>query len=44
VQGWARGRFEIHFPRRFTFAMKVLQWLPYGLYLPLVKRMVKENA
>lgn len=44
VQGWARGRFEIHFPRRFTFAMKLLQWLPYGLYLPLVKRMVKENA
>jgi NAD(P)-dependent dehydrogenase (short-subunit alcohol dehydrogenase family) len=43
VQGWARGRFEIHFPRRFTFAMKVLQWLPYGLYLPLVKRMVKEH-
>jgi NAD(P)-dependent dehydrogenase (short-subunit alcohol dehydrogenase family) len=44
VQGWARGRFEIHFPRRFTLAMKLLQWLPYGLYLPLVKRMVKENA
>ena len=44
VQGWARGRFEIHFPRRFTFAMKVLQWLPYGLYLPLVKRMVKERT
>jgi short-subunit dehydrogenase len=43
VQGWARGRFEIHFPRRFTLAMKVLQWLPYGLYLPLVKRMVKER-
>ena len=44
VQGWARGGFEIHFPRRFTWAMKVLQWLPYGLYLPLVKRMVKERT
>ncbi len=44
VQGWARGRFEIHFPRRFTLAMKVLQWLPYALYLPLVKRMVKERT
>ena len=44
VQGWARGRFEIHFPRRFTWAMKVLQWLPYALYLPLVKRMVKERT
>ncbi len=44
VQGWSRGRFEIHFPRRFTLAMKVLQWLPYALYLPLVKRMVKERT
>jgi hypothetical protein len=24
--------------------MKLLQWLPYGLYLPLVKRMVKEGS
>ena len=44
VRGWERGRFEIHFPRRFTRFMKVLQWLPYSLYLPLVTRMVKEGA
>ena len=43
LQGWGRGRFEIHFPRRFTRAMKLLQWLPYQLYLPLVTRMVKES-
>ena len=44
LRGWARGAFEIHFPRRFTLVMKLLQWLPYGLYLPLVTRMVKEEA
>jgi NAD(P)-dependent dehydrogenase (short-subunit alcohol dehydrogenase family) len=42
VRGWERGCFEIHFPKRFTRAMKVLQWLPYALYLPLVSRMARE--
>ena len=27
LQGWARGRFEIHFPRRFTRVMKLLALL-----------------
>lgn len=43
VQGWARGRFEIHFPKRFTVWMKLWKWLPYPLYLPLVRRLVKEG-
>lgn len=38
VQGWAQGRFEIHFPRRFTWWMKVLRLLPYRAYFPLVQR------
>lgn len=42
VQGWAQGRFEIHFPKRFTLWMKLWQWLPYRLYLPLVTRMARE--
>ena len=29
LKGWARGEFEIHFPRRFTWWMKLLQLLPY---------------
>jgi len=44
LQGWDRGRFEVHFPRRFTWWMKLWQWLPYRFYLPLVTRLVKERA
>ncbi|MFL6695433.1 MAG: SDR family NAD(P)-dependent oxidoreductase [Ramlibacter sp.] len=38
LRGWARGGFEIHFPRRFTFAMKVLRLLPFSLYQRVVRR------
>jgi len=39
LQGWARGRFEIHFPRRFTFWMKVLRCLPYAVFFALTGRL-----
>jgi len=39
VQGWARGAFEIHFPKRFTLALKLLSLLPYRLYFMLVGRL-----
>lgn len=38
IQGWERGRFEMHFPRRFTGWLKLLRLVPYRLYFPLVKR------
>lgn len=38
LAGWARGAFEIHFPRRFTCWMKLLRVLPYRLYFPAVRR------
>ena len=38
LRGWARGRFEIHFPRRFTLAMKLLASLPFGAYQAAVRR------
>jgi NAD(P)-dependent dehydrogenase (short-subunit alcohol dehydrogenase family) len=38
VQGWARGRFEIHFPRRFSAALKVLGLLGHRPYFGLVRR------
>ena len=37
-QGLARDRFEITFPRRFTWSLKLMRMLPYGVYFPLVKR------
>lgn len=39
LQGWARGVFEIHFPKRFTFWLKLLSLLPYRLYFSLVGRL-----
>lgn len=38
LRGWQRGRFEIHFPKRFTRWMKLLQWLPNRLYFMAVRR------
>lgn len=38
VDGFRSGRFEIHYPQRFTRVMKLLALLPYGLYFPLVRR------
>lgn len=36
VKGLAGGRFEITFPKRFSFMLKFLNNLPYALYFPLV--------
>ena len=38
VRGWQRGRFEIHFPARFTLWLKLLRQLPFPLHELLVKR------
>ena len=38
VAGFARGDFEIHFPKRFTRVLKLLQWLPRRAYFALVRR------
>jgi len=37
VIGWERGRFEMHFPRRFTFWLKLLRLLPPRLYFAVVR-------
>ena len=39
VRGFERGRFEIHFPRRFTVWLKLLRLLPYRWYFPVVHRL-----
>ncbi|MFO1270874.1 MAG: SDR family NAD(P)-dependent oxidoreductase [Rubrivivax sp.] len=38
VQGWERGDFEIHFPKRFTLWLKMLRHLAYGPYFAAVRR------
>ncbi|HEY1075840.1 MAG TPA: SDR family NAD(P)-dependent oxidoreductase [Fontimonas sp.] len=38
LQGMASGRFDIHFPKRFTRFMKLLRLLPYRLYFRLAGR------
>jgi NAD(P)-dependent dehydrogenase (short-subunit alcohol dehydrogenase family) len=38
LDGIAAGQFEIHYPRRFTFWLKLLRLLPYSLYFPAVRR------
>ena len=38
LRGWEHGRFEIHFPRRFTLALKLLGLLPFGAYQAVVRR------
>jgi NAD(P)-dependent dehydrogenase (short-subunit alcohol dehydrogenase family) len=38
LAGWARGSFEIHFPKRFTLVLKLLRHLGDGLCFRLVRR------
>lgn len=38
LAGFAAGGFEIHYPLRFTWLMKLLSCLPYRWYFPLIRR------
>lgn len=42
VEGWQEGRFEIHFPKRFTLWLKLLRHLPHAWYFPVVRRVTGE--
>lgn len=39
VRGWARGQFEIHFPKRFTLWLKLLRCVPVRWYFWAVQRL-----
>ncbi len=39
LKGWARGEFEIHFPKRFTRWLKALQLLPYPAFFAATGRL-----
>lgn len=41
IAGFGRGSFEIHFPRRFTYWLKLLRLLPYSFYFALVRRFTR---
>ena len=38
VNGLKQGKFEIHFPKRFTRLLKLFALLPYRWYFPLIRR------
>ncbi len=38
LRGWAQGRFEIHFPKRFTWWMKALSHVSDGLYFRAIRK------
>ena len=38
LAGWARGEFEIHFPKRFTLGMQLLRLLPNRVFFALLRR------
>lgn len=41
--GISAGKFEITFPRRFTWMLKFLRILPYPLYFPVVRQLLKND-
>jgi NAD(P)-dependent dehydrogenase (short-subunit alcohol dehydrogenase family) len=42
-RGLLSNRFEITFPKRFTWMLKALRLLPYALYLPMMNRTTKSG-
>jgi NAD(P)-dependent dehydrogenase (short-subunit alcohol dehydrogenase family) len=43
LQGLAQGRFEIHYPKRFTFWLKFLRILPYAIYLRVMRMAIPKQ-
>lgn len=41
INGFEKGKFEIHFPKRFTNMLKILRHLPYSLYFAVIKKSTK---
>ena len=38
IDGLNSKRFEITFPKRFTWTLKMLRLLPYSVYFQIIKR------
>jgi len=44
LRGWAQGRFEIHFPLRFTAWLKLLELLPARWHFALMRQLVGRES
>ncbi|MFM8186177.1 MAG: SDR family NAD(P)-dependent oxidoreductase [Alphaproteobacteria bacterium] len=42
-QGLNAKKFEIHFPKKFTYILKFLRILPYGFYLKIITKIYQKN-
>jgi NAD(P)-dependent dehydrogenase (short-subunit alcohol dehydrogenase family) len=42
IEGWEAGRFDIHFPRRFTLWLKLARHLPDSWYFPAIRRVTGQ--
>ena len=42
IRGLDGDGFEITFPKRFTYLLKILRCLPYALYFPMIRRVTKQ--
>lgn len=38
IKGFEAGEFDIHFPKRFTLWFKLLRFLPYRFYFPVIHK------
>lgn len=43
LQGFAAGHFEIHFPKRFTFWLRLMRRLPYSLRFRLLTKVAASS-
>ena len=41
IKGWGQGKFEIHFPLRFTLWLKALRLLGHGAYFALIRKFIQ---
>ncbi|MCV2353583.1 SDR family NAD(P)-dependent oxidoreductase [Paucibacter sp. B2R-40] len=41
IKGWGQGKFEIHFPKRFTLWLKALRLLGHGAYFAVIRKFIQ---
>lgn len=44
IKGLEAKNFEIHFPKKFTFLLKIIQLLPYRLLLPILQKIYLQST